>query len=473
MVFGLNRWWSEALGSGFVGLSLAPGPILAGVFGSFLFGVAGVAWAVLGLARIPPGRLLAGETAGEAGPGRGRWAGRAALLMLAAAAAWIALGGGGPAAFLGAGALLIAAGLAGLAALFARGSRRPLGLGPFPLLRLALAGAGRAPGRSLLTAGLVGAAAFVLFTVRIHRGGGAVDPWEMSGPTGGYTLAAWADPPLPVDPGVPAGRRLLALGGESWWERVEVAALRVGPGGDMSCLNLYRSAAPRLAGVPEAWGRGAARFRFIETMERVDNPWTLLEVPLPGGEIPVVADAETARWTLHLPLGAVVEARDGAGRPIRLRLVGLLAGSLFQGELLVGEADFRRLFPQSAGFGRLLIRAAPGEQAEVAASLARTLAEHGLEIVPTADLLSAYARVAGAYMDAFGALGSLGLLLGVAGLAAVLLRTLAERRGELALLACLGFRRRRIVVLFAAENGLLALYGLLLGGLGACLSLAA
>src|SRR5262249_4038250 len=61
------------------------------------------------------------------------------------------------------------------------------------------------------------------------------------------------------------------------------------------------------------------------------------------------------------------------------------------------------------------------------------------------------------------ALGALGLLLGTLGLAVVLLRSVWERRGELALLRALGFRRSALGRLVLAENVFLLLLGLGVG----------
>ena len=50
------------------------------------------------------------------------------------------------------------------------------------------------------------------------------------------------------------------------------------------------------------------------------------------------------------------------------------------------------------------------------------------------DRIAAFHRVENTYLSTFQSLGALGLLLGTAGLAAVLLRNVLERRRELALL---------------------------------------
>ena len=62
-------------------------------------------------------------------------------------------------------------------------------------------------------------------------------------------------------------------------------------------------------------------------------------------------------------------------------------------------------------------------------------------MTPTAERLEAYLAVENTYLTTFQALGGLGLLLGALGLAVVLLRSVWERRGELALLRALGYRQ--------------------------------
>jgi ABC-type antimicrobial peptide transport system permease subunit len=65
-------------------------------------------------------------------------------------------------------------------------------------------------------------------------------------------------------------------------------------------------------------------------------------------------------------------------------------------------------------------------------------------------------------------LGGLGVLLGTAGLAIVVVRNVQERRAELAMLRCAGIPRRAVVGMVLAEHRLLLGLGLLTG-LGAAL----
>ena len=66
-------------------------------------------------------------------------------------------------------------------------------------------------------------------------------------------------------------------------------------------------------------------------------------------------------------------------------------------------------------------------------------------------------------METFQTLGALGLMLGTLGLAVMLIRTVIERKAELALLASLGFTSVARVQLILAENAFLLVLGLVLG----------
>ena len=73
----------------------------------------------------------------------------------------------------------------------------------------------------------------------------------------------------------------------------------------------------------------------------------------------MIADANSMTYVLHQALGDEIVI-DRGGRPIRLRLVAALADSIFQGELLMSEANFLRLFPEQEGYRFLLVERAGG-----------------------------------------------------------------------------------------------------------------
>lgn len=184
----------------------------------------------------------------------------------------------------------------------------------------------------------------------------------------------------------------------------------------------------------------------------------------------MVADEGSARWILHLGLGDELTMADEAGRPLRLRLVGTLARGLLQSEVLISEADLLRHFPGRAGRSFFLLATPPGRAGEVAGLLEAALGRYGLDVTTTAGRLASYRRVEETYLAAFQTLGGLGLLLGTAGLGVALLRSVVERRYELATLRAFGFRRRRLAWTVTAENAFVLVLGVALGTLSGLLA---
>jgi hypothetical protein len=353
---------------------------------------------------------------------------------------------------------------------------------PFSLAGLSALNVARNPTRSTLTVGLVAAAAFLIVAVSAFR----LETGDAG--TGGFDLVATSDLPIHYDLNTPEGRLELGFSDRAGQqlENWRVDSLRVAGGEDASCLNLYRPRQPRVLGVPAAMvERGG--FAWSATADRdASNPWKLLHGDLGRDErgdavVPVVLDASTAIYSLHLSgVGARLTIRDAADRPATLQVVGLLKNSVLQGNLLVSEANFIRLFPDTGGYRYFLMenssRHAPRAGIDdgirsMPATLETALADFGFDAVDAREQLAAFLAVQNTYLSTFQSLGALGLLLGTVGLAAVQLRSVLERRGELALMRASGFPRTRLRRMIVWENAALLLGGLIVGCLAALIAL--
>ena len=166
----------------------------------------------------------------------------------------------------------------------------------------------------------------------------------------------------------------------------------------------------------------------------------------------------------------------GGAAPLVLRFVGALRDSVLQGELIVAEQQFTRLFPARQGYQFFLVEDQSVRTVVQAAALAgvfeRELEEFGADAVGTSERLAAFHQVENTYLSTFQALGGLGLLLGTFGLAAVMFRNVIERRRELALLRAVGYNSDRISMMILAEAALLLGAGLAAGAGCAALAVA-
>jgi hypothetical protein len=198
----------------------------------------------------------------------------------------------------------------------------------------------------------------------------------------------------------------------------------------------------------------------------VENPWTLLDGPADvAAPVPEILDAATAQWALKLGgVGARFTLPADAGRPVEFEIVGLLDASILQGFVLVAERDFERLFPARSGYGMALVDAgraveAGGAGRTATRALEAAWSDAGAEVTAATSRLARLQAVQNTFLTAFQALGTLGLLLGTAGVAAVQAQGVAERRQQLALVRAVGFTPARL-------RGLLVLETLWMVGLG-------
>jgi ABC-type antimicrobial peptide transport system permease subunit len=498
----LRAWWPGAMDHSFLTLHVSAQSFAIGYGASLLISVLTIAVAVWMLARVSPRALLLGETSEEPDPVRQvkppRWSVWIAAGSAVLAFVLVALGGFvrdhemRAGTFFGSGFLLLIAALAGVWAWMRRSRHGTVtGHGLPALTRLGARNGARNPLRSLLTAGLLAAAAFLIVAVESFRRQTDADYLNRDSGSGGFTLLAESDVPLFQDLNSDKGRddvleqyqRLLQQRGRDTKEAIDTARtqlrdvqfypFRIRSGDDASCLNLYQPRRPRLLGVPGSLvERGGFKFAAAEakTDEERKNPWLLLNSS--DDAIPVIGEANTVTWMLKSKLGGDLEVPNERGENVRLRIVGLLQDSVFQSELLMSESNFLKLYPGQEGYNLFLIDTRDQPPAAIRDLLGTALAERGFEVTPTAERLESYLAVENTYLSTFQALGGLGLLLGALGLGVVLLRGVWERRGELALLRALGYRQRALGWLVFAENGFLLLLGLGVGTLAALLAVA-
>jgi ABC-type antimicrobial peptide transport system permease subunit len=256
---------------------------------------------------------------------------------------------------------------------------------------------------------------------------------------------------------------------------VKLVNLRVRPGDDTSCLNLYQPRNPKIVAPPEAFIRDN-RFSFqgslATTNEEKENPWLLLNRQLPNNVVPVIGDANSLTYVLHLKIGDELVI-DHTGGPLRLLIAGALSDSIFQSELMMSEQNFLRLFPEQEGYRMFLIDPANTQQSsEVATVLEDRLSDFGFDVVSTGERLASFHRVENTYLSTFQMLGGLGLALGTLGMAAVLLRNVFERRRELALLRAVGYNSSHFAAMVITENALMLCCGLIVGFVCALLAIA-
>ncbi len=486
IVHGLGTWWVGAVGTTLLELHVRPLSLMLGAIGGCVAATLCVLVSLRAVGHLSPRALLTAQSLDESRVPAARGARRNRLLSMFFAImgfGLMVLGFAKPSAqagaFFGAGAALLVGALFWLAGwLRASDTKLITGRGAWAVARLGFRSAAFRPARSVLSAALIASAAFIIVSVdAFRREGGALTSDPKSG-TGGYVLFAESELPLLQNPNEPGGREALTIQAPEL-AHVLFTRFRVRAGEDVSCLNLYRPTNPTIV-APEPGFIESNRFTFASSMAESDaeraNPWLLLKRQFADGAIPVVADATSMQYVLHVGVGDTFSIDTGGERPLLLRFVGALSDSVLQGELVVSEDAFVRQFPQQQGYRLFLVEAPLVKSIDHARTLAglveRELQPLGVDATVTSERLAAFHQVENTYLSTFQALGGLGLLLGTIGLATVLFRNVLERRRELGLLRAVGYDTRRMTLMILAEAAFLLGAGLAAGAGCAAIAIA-
>ncbi len=475
VLWALVTLWRGAVNTTSLHFHVTGATLTGGAAGALAAALATMAWVLRRQTKRPARELLAGVGESPARrPGAGR--GSAAWMVVCfagaiAIVAWSTLRHTSQAAaFFAGGTLVLVGAFAGARWMLGRMNRRSHA----PLRRigqLALHGMARRPGRSLATVMMMATGVFLVIAIGANRHDVTRHADRRDSGTGGFALYAESTMPVLGDLNTTRGRQTYALGDEQF-EGASVVNLRLREGDDASCFNLARAQRPRLLGVrPEALAkRGAFTFTRAIDEATLERGWKMLDDAGGNDVVPAIGDEATVVWGLGLDVGDAIAYTDARGETFEVKIVGVIANSIFQGGLLIDRAAFDRRFANTAGYRVMLIDAPDNRAARLSQRLSRALSAEGLAVMPAARRLASFAAVENTYLAIFQALGALGVVLGSAGLGVVVGRNVIEREGELALLRAVGFTRRAVGRMVLGEHLSLGAAGIAIGTIAALLA---
>ncbi len=476
----LERDWADAaLGLKFI-LAVRPVTLIGSWLVTLVLSLGAVWWAARRIGKARPGRLLAGGSLSDAltSPVSAdkmeirRWRLLPLGVMAAGALAMLYLSGRvpqhiQPMMFFGAAALLLGDGLRLLNRYLVRTGDRTDGETVPGIWQLGVRNTVRQRGRSMAMAALLAAGIFMVVALNAFRQDATLMPSDRQSGTGGFALTGTSTLPVYED--------LNSLAGQETWgfdedetHAVVVIPFRAREGEEASCLNLNRAQTPRVLGVEARLLAERNAFPLSGLASGVQladgvSPWTLLNQKPTDGTVPAIMDQYSAMFALGKKAGDEIIVPDGQGNPVRLRLVALLAGTVLQGNVIIGDAAFVRLYPDTGGFKYFLVDA-PAEQIPVWQEAAvKQLASRGLALQPTGQKLAQFQSVQNTYLTIFSTLGGLALVLSTLGLGVLVARHVLERKAEFAVLQAVGFRKGQLQTMVLAEHWFLFLAAIVLG----------
>ena len=177
----------------------------------------------------------------------------------------------------------------------------------------------------------------------------------------------------------------------------------------------------------------------------VRGPPTTEATPDPGDTLQIIG---------LLPNGTAVSRQ--------VTVAGIMNGVFFTGIVTTNQL-LRDSFQVVAGNLGLVKVASGVDPTVVSNGLKHDFARLGMQTTVIAVVLGQFIQVGQSFLGIFEGFLALGLVVGIAGLGIIAIRSVAERRKEIGILRAIGFRRRMILASFLLENSYVALLGIMIG----------
>ncbi|MFZ4548670.1 MAG: FtsX-like permease family protein, partial [Bacteroidales bacterium] len=475
LLFGLNTLWQDAVRTSMLQLHILPGTLFVGFAAGATIAFISLIFVLIRNLRKPLSALVKGN---EIEPVRSSLKKKnisilLTLSFLAVASVLIISSLTSTHAdlstnFLTAGGMLLVAGIAALYSLFQLIGQKPKQIFS-GFYSAAIINIGFKKTRTISAIALLAIGTFsVIITGANRKTFYGTENIPQSG-TGGFLLFAETTVPILNDLNSPEGKEKYGIADEKVLKDVKFVQMLSLDGNDASCLNLNQVSKPKiLAIIPQAFdAQRSFSFEALDISINKEHPWLALDQQLAPGIIPAYADQTVITWGLQKKTGDTLLYTDESGKQLKVKLMGGLGNSVFQGNILISAELFRQYFPSVGGSKLMLINGDFKYRSEISNRLEHLFQDYGMVVTPASEKLAQFNSVENTYLTVFMMLGGLGIIIGTIGLGIVLLRNLAERRREIALYQAIGFKRNYIFKLIFAENVFILFAGIGIGTLSA------
>ncbi|MBW7886337.1 MAG: FtsX-like permease family protein, partial [Caldilineaceae bacterium] len=161
-------------------------------------------------------------------------------------------------------------------------------------------------------------------------------------------------------------------------------------------------------------------------------------------------------------------AADGVERTHRVQVVGLLSNetTLAEAPLQASEATLRHVRSAPVKGDRIFLKVADGAGVkEVAAAVEQAFVASGFNTTVLAESFAQRQRLTSGILQLLQGFMALGLLVGIAALGIISIRSVLERRQQIGMLRALGYQRNMVSLSFMLESSFVSITGLLIGAL--------
>jgi putative ABC transport system permease protein len=148
---------------------------------------------------------------------------------------------------------------------------------------------------------------------------------------------------------------------------------------------------------------------------------------------------------------------------VNVTVVGIMSSFLFGGGVVGTSQWLWNSFHVGSGqFGFVKVTGGV-DSTSVSNIMKRDFATLGMTTIDIPAVVAQIIQIERSFLGVFEAFLALGLVVGIAGLGIISIRSVVERRKEIGVLRAIGFKRRMVLSAFLLENSYVALLGILIG----------
>jgi putative ABC transport system permease protein len=146
----------------------------------------------------------------------------------------------------------------------------------------------------------------------------------------------------------------------------------------------------------------------------------------------------------------------------QVTVIGIMNGVFFTGIVTTNQFLHNAFGITNGNLGFVKV-ANDIDPTNVANILKHDFASLGMQTTVIGVVLSEFISVGQSFLGIFEGFLALGLVVGIAGLGIIAIRSVVERRKEIGILRAIGFRKKMILTSFLLENSYVALLGIMIG----------
>ncbi|MGC9307623.1 MAG: FtsX-like permease family protein [Thermoplasmatota archaeon] len=224
----------------------------------------------------------------------------------------------------------------------------------------------------------------------------------------------------------------------------------------------------RLLGVDEVFMEHN-EFGFVDLLPEYEDATAAWNAVLDNGSLAIIDGSVQANEfgppsPFTVELGGIITMKNKNNETLEKKIIGILDTTIIQGIYVSGDAARQEFGLQAPTF--FLFGASDGTDTDaLSKNLERAFLMNGMQTVDVKNLVLDFLEAMNQFFNLFEAFMALGLVIGIAGLGIITIRSVHERRQEIGMMRALGFKKRDVLASFTIETSFVAVLGIVIGTL--------